>query len=899
MDQILDRLIDDAKLKCEEAQRLALMHNNAMAALSKLKVEAKDRGVSVADSDTRLMAQSCKLYLDSLSLLEENSIPSHVVGEALMTGCMGFRSSQKFVRDGKALLDWQIKDFDDAKVGTARKLWSRIDFEGPSKKITQIRARPVASLPQELLETSQSISWILLSPKECVFQVSSAAVGGEFVDVVSFELPPIDDSHARIEDWILEGNFRTNRSKSWRLLVKSYHNEGLATKNQPMRALYCGVEIEFYEADIAGDSLQRLHALHNASISFDALIRMQEGGTTDSNVVFLSGPEMKDRLREMQKEAKKIEALYIDGVLPLHQESQRQLQAAFADREKCEKDLFELTRKSNRNPGRLSDCWDDGWWNDILLICAKYGHPREQFELCKRVHEDLNSAMEGAYDRKELKLKPFPPIHDVTGLYHGVRLRMEDLRSGVPPGSITRCLEDFKKMSASPTEKAILESSQCERCKRDWTWTGPMCAHCKLSVRFNKLVPDRLLLLVLGSVNAWMKGGKASGPFASARTAANVDERSKIFFDVLSASKKEKSAAERAWRIHLDLLNDLDELNMCKGAIRLSLEGEDLTQLADAELNAIVHPVDVASSYMDHGAKQAMALANLRRHKSTLRYLKNQNLDRAKAPPGDTLQESSEEVETCVVCLSSFQTGRSVLSCGHSFHHSCMEKLIARPGNHQVISCPLRCAVRTKRDEVMIATDKRRDDGSAIDKRVEGSWGTKVTRLVADVLDISNLGEKSIVFSQWEDMLDVVEEALTVNRIAYARATSVTKIADSTKRFRASDCSVLLLNVKNGAEGLTLLEATHIFMVEPLMNCGLDSQAINRIHRIGQTCKTHVHRYLIAETIEIKIDQLRMERQEDQLEDSINEVKRMTFKAGGIDGGFSSQEELLKVLQLT
>jgi hypothetical protein len=35
-----------------------------------------------------------------------------------------------------------------------------------------------------------------------------------------------------------------------------------------------------------------------------------------------------------------------------------------------------------------------------------------------------------------------------------------------------------------------------------------------------------------------------------------------------------------------------------------------------------------------------------------------------------------------------------------------------------------------------------------------------------------------------------------------------------------------LLNVKNGAEGLTLVEATHVFMVEPLLNCGLDSQGM-------------------------------------------------------------------------
>mmetsp|Transcript_14177 Transcript_14177/g.18636 ORF Transcript_14177/g.18636 Transcript_14177/m.18636 type:complete len:150 (+) Transcript_14177:48-497(+) len=146
-------------------------------------------------------------------------------------------------------------------------------------------------------------------------------------------------------------------------------------------------------------------------------------------------------------------------------------------------------------------------------------------------------------------------------------------------------------------------------------------------------------------------------------------------------------------------------------------------------------------------------------------------------------------------------------------------------------------------------------------------------------------------------MLEVVEQALRVNTIKYVRAKSLARIGEVLKKFRSNECTVLLLNVKNGAEGLTLVEATHIFMVEPLLNCGLDSQAINRIHRIGQTCKTFVHRYLIEDTIEIKIDKMRVERQEDQLEDAIqNTKKEHDFSAGGIDGGFST-EELEEVLK--
>jgi len=73
--------------------------------------------------------------------------------------------------------------------------------------------------------------------------------------------------------------------------------------------------------------------------------------------------------------------------------------------------------------------------------------------------------------------------------------------------------------------------------------------------------------------------------------------------------------------------------------------------------------------------------------------------------------------------------------------------------------------------------------------------------------------------------------------------------------------------------------------------------AISRVHRIGQKRKTFVWRYLIEDTVEMKIDQYRVDHQEDPMEDSLN--KGFTIKAGGIDGGFQTEEELLDMLQPT
>jgi E3 ubiquitin-protein ligase SHPRH len=170
-------------------------------------------------------------------------------------------------------------------------------------------------------------------------------------------------------------------------------------------------------------------------------------------------------------------------------------------------------------------------------------------------------------------------------------------------------------------------------------------------------------------------------------------------------------------------------------------------------------------------------------------------------------------------------------------------------------------------------------------------------------MDVVAKGEKSIVFSQWDDMLSIMEHALEANRILFIRPRTIKKLGEDMKNFRTNNCYVLLMHVKHGAEGLTVVEANHIFMIEPLLNHSVDSQAINRIHRIGQTQKTFVHRYLISDTIEVKIDKMRMERQ--QHPDGDGDVRAINVNkqkgdaicsAGTFDGGFN-QSELQELLR--
>lgn len=62
--------------------------------------------------------------------------------------------------------------------------------------------------------------------------------------------------------------------------------------------------------------------------------------------------------------------------------------------------------------------------------------------------------------------------------------------------------------------------------------------------------------------------------------------------------------------------------------------------------------------------------------------------------------------------------------------------------------------------------------------------------------------------------------------------------------------NILLLPLHTGSNGLNIIEATHVLLVEPILNPAHELQAIGRVHRIGQTKATFVHRFLIKSTIE-------------------------------------------------
>jgi E3 ubiquitin-protein ligase SHPRH len=172
------------------------------------------------------------------------------------------------------------------------------------------------------------------------------------------------------------------------------------------------------------------------------------------------------------------------------------------------------------------------------------------------------------------------------------------------------------------------------------------------------------------------------------------------------------------------------------------------------------------------------------------------------------------------------------------------------------------------------------DEVKAID--LPASFGTKIDTLGRHLLWIRehDPGAKAVVFSQYRDFLDVLGGAFATFKIGCTRLGR----PGAVEKFRhdaSIDC--LLLDAKTDSSGLTLVNATHVFICEPLIQTAVELQAIARVHRIGQTRQTTVWMYLINDTVEESIYEIsvarRMSHVQSREQDRKNGKSRSTTPA--------------------
>lgn len=94
-----------------------------------------------------------------------------------------------------------------------------------------------------------------------------------------------------------------------------------------------------------------------------------------------------------------------------------------------------------------------------------------------------------------------------------------------------------------------------------------------------------------------------------------------------------------------------------------------------------------------------------------------------------------------------------------------------------------------------------------------------------------------------------------------------------------------LLHARAHSSGLNLVNATHIFLCEPLINTAIELQAIARAHRIGQQRPTTVWMYLVSGTVEESIYDVSVTRRLDHIVDATKKKELPSAEAEENDKG--------------
>ena len=68
-----------------------------------------------------------------------------------------------------------------------------------------------------------------------------------------------------------------------------------------------------------------------------------------------------------------------------------------------------------------------------------------------------------------------------------------------------------------------------------------------------------------------------------------------------------------------------------------------------------------------------------------------------------------------------------------------------------------------------------------------------------------------------------------------------------------AELQALLLSAQRDASGLTLTCARHVVILEPQLDLATELQMIGRVHRIGQTRQTFVHRLCVDGSFEVSL----------------------------------------------
>lgn len=150
----------------------------------------------------------------------------------------------------------------------------------------------------------------------------------------------------------------------------------------------------------------------------------------------------------------------------------------------------------------------------------------------------------------------------------------------------------------------------------------------------------------------------------------------------------------------------------------------------------------------------------------------------------------------------------------------------------------------------------------------ESRESSKVDRTLSLLSRINEQHEKAVIFSNRLEPLREIKNRIDAQWDASKAVLLIGEMnkeerSDAIKKFqRDEQVLALLVSSRVGGEGLTLVEANHVFLFNEWWNPSANNQARDRVVRIGQKRKVCVYRFCCRGTVEESLKKILESKQE-------------------------------------
>lgn len=225
----------------------------------------------------------------------------------------------------------------------------------------------------------------------------------------------------------------------------------------------------------------------------------------------------------------------------------------------------------------------------------------------------------------------------------------------------------------------------------------------------------------------------------------------------------------------------------------------------------------------------------------------------------DLLQLRIDSQEDCPVCMDTIRSP-VITACAHAFCTDCIEKVIET--QHK---CPM-CRAELPDSRILVQPSSGFGEGEEEDVEVDPQVTSSKIEAMIQILKASDAEDntKTVVFSQWTSFLDIVQTQLLKNGLNFSRLDG--KMPASRRDLAIESlntdpsCKILLASLAVCSVGLNLVSANNVILADSWWAPAIEDQAVDRVHRLGQTRDCKVLRLVVENTIEQEVLAIQAEK---------------------------------------